>query len=55
MQDLKDDAVEMIKEFASSSGFKTTVDNFQTLSNHLLSGYSATTHKVEEVGRRFLN
>ncbi len=57
MQDLRDDAVEMIKKFASgydSSGFKTTVDSFSNTikSVQLLSGYSATTHKEEEVGRR---
>jgi hypothetical protein len=57
MQDLRDDAVEMIKKFASgydSSGFKTTVDSFSNTikSVQLLSGYSATTHKEEEVIRR---
>lgn len=57
VQDKKDEAIEMIKKFASgydSTGFKTTVDSFSNTikSVQLLSGYSASTHKEEEVGRR---
>lgn len=57
VQDKKDEAIEMIKKFASgydSTGFKTTVDSFSNTikSVQLLSGYSANTHKEEEVGRR---
>ena len=57
VQDKKDEAIEMIKKFASgyySTGFKITVDSFSNTikSVQLLSGYSANTHKEEEVGRR---
>jgi len=57
IQDLRDEAVEMIKKFASgydSAGFKITVDSFSTTikSLQLLSGYSNNTHKEEEIGRR---
>ena len=51
------EACNQIESFASgydSSGFKATVDSFSTTirSVQLLSGYNATTHKEEEVGRR---
>jgi len=57
VQDKREKAVELIKKFASgydSTGFKTTVDSFSNTikSVHLLSGYSSSTHKEEEVGRR---
>ena len=53
----REEAIEMIKKFASgydSTGFKTTVDSFSNTikSVQLLSGYSASNHKEEEVGRR---
>jgi len=51
------EACNQIESFASgydSSGFKATVDSFSNTikSVQLLSGYNATTHKEEEVGRR---
>ena len=51
----REEAIEMIKKFASgydSTGFKTTVDSFSNTikSVQLLSGYSASNHKEEEVG-----
>ena len=57
VQDKREEAVELIKKFASgydSTGFKTTVDSFSNTikSVQLLSGYSSSSHKEEEVGRR---